>query len=76
MTNVALQARIERLEQALSDANLPYSDYTCECCGTTYVPGYYDSCRCSACCMTCHCPKGSKVWIQGPLCPSKRKDKN
>lgn len=70
MTNEELRERVVRLEDALSRADLPYSDRSCECCKATYVPRSHDSCRCEACRLSCHVPKGAKEWIKGRFCPA------
>ena len=67
----AAEARITRLETALQHGDLPSSDSHCECCNQLYVPGW-DDVRCFRCTFSCCKPKGSREWVQGDQCPSKK----
>lgn len=74
MTIAELEARIKRLESALSSHQImPTDDKVCECCYELYVPSSWESCRCNSCCFDCHYDRATKKWIQGNCCPSKSK---
>ena len=75
-TNQALRERIERLEWAMSMNGLCSGDTECECCGALFVDTSGEGVRCSSCCSTCYRLKGSKEWVQGSMCPSKRKQQS
>ena len=68
-----LTERIERLEQALSLAHLPYYDQQCHCCGSLHVPAYHDDSRCAVCVWSCH--RGNGEYSRGQQCPTRREKK-